>query len=69
MYNPYVISIKGNFEKVKDKIIQAKHTSSENALVSEELAKTSLKIGQKTEEESIIVSEVSTEGSELQTIL
>jgi methyl-accepting chemotaxis protein len=55
--------------KVQDTIIQAKETSSENSLVSEELARTSLEIGKKAEEESTIVGAVSTQGRELQTIL
>lgn len=61
--------INGFIEKVQDTIVQAKDTSNENALVSEDLAKTSLKIGQKAEEESVIVGEVSTQGKELQSIL
>jgi len=56
-------------EKVQNTIIQAKLSSNENASVSEELARTSLQIGQKTEEESIIVSEVSSDGKNLQTVL
>ena len=55
--------------KVQDTIIQAKSTSSENSSVSEELARTSLQIGQKAEEESGIVSEVSAQGENLQTVL
>jgi len=56
-------------EKVQDTIIQAKETSTENSSVSEELARTSLQIGQKAEEESSIVGEVSSQGKELQTVL
>jgi len=55
--------------KVQDTIIQAKETSSENSSVSEELARTSLQIGQKAEEESAIVGEVSSQGQSLQTVL
>ena len=61
--------INGFIEKVQDTIVQAKETSNENASVSEELARTSLQIGQKAEEESEIVSEVSAQGKALQTIL
>jgi methyl-accepting chemotaxis protein len=61
--------INGFIEKVQDTIIQAKETSNENASVSEELARTSLQIGQKAEEESAIVSEVSNQGRDLQNIL
>jgi len=56
-------------EKVQDTIVQAKETSSENSSVSEQLARTSFQIGQKTEEESAIVGEVSNEGKALQTTL
>ena len=61
--------INGFIEKVQDTISQAKETSNENASVSEELARTSLQIGQKAEEESSIVEEVSSQGRELQTVL
>ena len=61
--------INGFIEKVQDTIVQAKHTGNENALVSDDLAKTSLEIGKKTEEESIIVGEVSAQGRELQGVL
>jgi methyl-accepting chemotaxis protein len=61
--------INGFIEKVQETIIQAKNTSNENASVSEELARTSLQIGQKAEEESKIVSEVGTQGADLQVIL
>ena len=61
--------INGFIEKVQDTIVQAKETSNENSSVSEELARTSLQIGQKAEEESEIVGEVSTQGQELQAIL
>jgi methyl-accepting chemotaxis protein len=56
-------------EKVQETIIQAKQTGNENASVAEELARTSLQIGQKAEEESTIVNEVSVKGKELQNIL
>jgi len=55
--------------KVQDTIVQAKETSNENSSVSEELARTSLQIGKKAEEESVIVGEVSTQGKELQAVL
>ena len=61
--------INGFIEKVQTTIIQAKETSNENASVSEELARTSLQIGQKAEEESAIVSTVSKEGKDLQIVL
>jgi len=56
-------------KKVQDTIITAKSTSNENSSVAEELAKTSLQIGAKAEEESKIVSEVSSQGQGLQVIL
>ena len=56
-------------QKVQNTIIQAKETSSENASVSEELSRTSQQIGQKAKEESVIVSEVSSQGKELQSVL
>ena len=61
--------INGFIEKVQDTIVQAKETSSENSSVSEELARTSLQIGKKAEEESVIVGEVSTQGKDLQVVL
>lgn len=61
--------INGFIEKVQSTIIQAKETSNENSSVSEELARTSLQIGQKAEEESTIVGEVSSQGKNLQAIL
>nr|WP_321777831.1 methyl-accepting chemotaxis protein [Sulfurimonas sp.] len=61
--------INGFIKKVQSTIIQAKTTSTENSSVSEELARTSLQIGQKAEEESKIVNEVSTQGKELQEVL
>jgi len=61
--------INGFIEKVQDTIVQAKSTSNENSSVAEELSRTSLQIGQKAEEESAIVGEVSTQGKELQVIL
>jgi len=51
--------INGFIQKVQETIVTAKETSSENSSISEELARTSLQIGQKAEEESSIVSEVS----------
>ena len=56
-------------KKVQNTIIQAKQTSNENSSVSEELARTSLQIGQKAEEESEIMDEVSNQGKELQNVL
>lgn len=56
-------------EKVQDTIVQAKQTGNENASVSEELARTSLQIGEKAQDESIIVEEVSSQGKELQSVL
>ncbi len=61
--------INGFIEKVQSTIVQAKTNSSENSSVSEELARTSLQIGQKAEEESKIVSEVSNQGKNLQETL
>ena len=55
--------------KVQDTIVQAKQTSHENASVSEQLARTSTQIGQKTEEESTIVGEVTLQGKDLQVVL
>ncbi len=62
-------NINGFIQKVQSTIIQAKETSNENASVSEELARTSLQIGQKAEEESAIVGEVSSQGKALQVTL
>ena len=62
-------NINSFIEKVQDTIIQAKQTGTENSSVSEELARTSLQIGKKAQEESEIVSEVSFQGQELQNIL
>ena len=56
-------------KKVQDTIVQAKTTSNENSSVSEKLARTSQEIGQKAEEESKIVSEVSAQGKNLQVVL
>ena len=56
-------------KKVQDTIVQAKSTSNENSSVAEQLARTSLEIGQKAEEESKIVSEVSSQGKSIQTFL
>jgi len=56
-------------EKVQDTIIQAKETGNENASVSEELARTSLSIGEKAEDELKIVDEVNAQGGELQQVL
>lgn len=61
--------INGFIEKVQNTIVQAKETSNENSSVAEELSRTSLQIGQKAEEESVIVGEVSSQGKELQGIL
>jgi methyl-accepting chemotaxis protein len=61
--------INGFIQKVQDTIVQAKTTSNENASVSEELARTSLQIGKKAEEESVIVSEVSDQGRNIQNVL
>ena len=55
--------------KVQDTIVQAKETSNENSSVSEELARTSMHIGKKAEEESVIVREVSDQGKNLQLVL
>lgn len=63
------IHINSFIEKVQNTIIQAKQSGNENASVSEELARTSLQIGQKAEEESVIVGEVSSDGKNLQTVL
>lgn len=59
-------SINSFIEKVQVTIEQAKETSNENSSISEELARTSLLIGEKAEEESRIVQEVSTQGKKLQ---
>jgi len=56
-------------EKVQETIVQAKQTSNDNATVSDELARTSSQIGQKVEEESAIVSEVSIQGENIQNVL
>jgi methyl-accepting chemotaxis protein len=56
-------------QKVQTTITQAKTTSNENASISEELARTSLEIGKKAEKESQVVSEVSTQGHDIQAIL
>jgi len=56
-------------EKVQKTIIQAKQTGNENSSVSEELARTSLHIGEKAQEESEIVEDVSSTGQELKEIL
>ena len=56
-------------QKVQDTIIQAKETGNENASVSEELARTSLSIGEKAEDELKIVDEVNAQGSDLQRVL
>ena len=61
--------INGFIKKVQDTIVTAKTTSNENSSISEELARTSVQIGEKAEEESRIVSEVSGEGKEIQGIL
>ena len=56
-------------EKVQETIIQAKETGNENASVSEELARTSLSIGEKAEDELKIVDEVNAQGTQLQHVL
>ena len=56
-------------KKVQDTIVQAKDTGSENASVSEELARTSLSIGKQAEDELKIVDAVNAQGEELQAIL
>ena len=56
-------------QKVQETIVQAKNTSTENLSVSHKLATTSSEIGQKAEEESKIVNEVSIQGKEIQAIL
>ena len=54
--------------KVQDTIIQAKHTSNENATVAQSLSEESLQIGTQAEKESTIVSEVSEQGKNLQIV-
>jgi len=61
--------INGFIEKVQVTIVQAKSSSNDNASVSEELARTSLQIGEKTEEESKIVDEVCIRGKAFQDTL
>ena len=56
-------------EKVQETIVRAKQTGSENSSVSEELARTSLQIGKKAQEESEIVSDVSNQGKTIQSAL
>ena len=56
-------------QKVQDTIIQAKQTGNENSLISQQLANTSLEIGKKAHEESKIVSDVSSQGKEIQSAL
>ncbi|MEA2099833.1 MAG: methyl-accepting chemotaxis protein [Campylobacterota bacterium] len=56
-------------QKVQDTIVQAKHSANENSSVSDELARTFIQIGEKAQEESEIVSEVSNKGKELQSVL
>jgi len=55
-------------QKVQETIIQAKQTGNENSSVSEELARTSLQIGEKVQEESEIVEDVSSQGQELKRV-
>ena len=55
--------------KVQVTINQAKDTSNENAAVSERLSKTSVVMGEKAQEELSVVTQVSTQGEELQTVL
>ena len=63
------VHINGFIKKVQDTIILAKESGTENASVSEELARTSLEIGKKAETEASIVTQVSEQGKELQAIL
>ena len=56
-------------QKVQETINQAKDTGSENASVSEELARTSLSIGGQAENELKIVDDVNAQGENLQTVL
>lgn len=55
--------------KVQETIVQAKSTSHENSTISDKLAKTSVEIEEKTEEESKIVNEVNSQGESLQSVL
>ena len=56
-------------KKVQDTITIAKSTSIENLSVAEKLARTSIHIGEKAEEESSIVQEVSSQGKSIQETL
>lgn len=56
-------------QKVQETIVQAKQTGNENSSVSEELARTSLQIGEKAQQESEIVSEVSSQGEAIKNTL
>ena len=55
-------------QKVQETIISAKETGNENASVSEELARTSLSIGHKAEDELRIVDAVSNTGENMQNV-
>ena len=55
--------------KVRETIVEAKSTSQENTSVAEELSRTSLVIGKKTEEEAKIVAVVTSQGRDLEDIL
>ncbi len=63
------VHINSFITKVQDTIIQAKDTGSENASVSQELAKTSLNIRGQAENELKIVDVVNSQGEELQGVL
>ena len=56
-------------EKVQDTIVQAKENANENSAISTELAKTSLEIDKKTQDESEIVTAVSNQGRNIQSVL
>ena len=56
-------------QKVQETIIQAKQTGDENSSVSKELARASLEIGEKAQEESKIVEDVNSQGQDLKRIL
>jgi len=56
-------------KKVQDTIIQAQETSTENAVISEKLSAVSSNIGNKVEEEVLVVSEVNQQGKDLQVVL
>jgi methyl-accepting chemotaxis protein len=56
-------------KRVQDTINQAKQSSNDNLSVSEELARTSNQIGEKAQTESEIVSQVSQQGKNIQSVL